>query len=50
MLIWTYHGGPNQKYKIRDAGNGKFKIESNLGGVLHVPDESSENFIRLESI
>lgn len=50
MIIWDYHGGPNQHWYIRKAeGNKYFLINVATAFTLEVPDGSHEDEIQVHT-
>jgi hypothetical protein len=47
MLLWKKHGKQNQKWRIREFA-GRFEIISQVGGVLEVPNASTNNGTRMK--
>jgi hypothetical protein len=45
-LIWDKHGNPNQRYRLRAAGN-RYQICPNSGGQLQVPNGNNSNGIQI---
>lgn len=44
MIIWTYHGGPNQQFYLLPVGNKKVRIINAASGYsLEVPNNSSQD-------
>lgn len=44
IIIWEYHGGPNQQFYFKRVGDNKFQIISAATGFgLEVPNESQSD-------
>jgi hypothetical protein len=48
MIIWLYHGGPNQQFYIQSCGGKKVRIINAASGYsLEVPNNSSQDGVQL---
>jgi hypothetical protein len=44
LIVWTYHGGPNQNYYIKEEGKDTYLIISNAKGfTVKIPENATEN-------